>query len=97
MGDENRRMMWTFEDKGQRNVCLIPEVTGLIQETWRDDWSKRAKTRNVFYVQRCYRYERPQAGRYREFTQFGIEMLGSQDTREAQALLRICLDALGVN
>lgn len=96
VGEENRRMMWTFTDKGERNVCLIPEVTGLLQETWRDDWSKRMKTRNVFYVQRCYRYERPQKGRYREFTQIGIEMLGSTDTTQAKALLRECLDAVGV-
>lgn len=89
--------MWTFTDKGDRNVCLIPEVTGLLQEAWRDDWSKRARTRNVFYVQRCYRYERPQAGRYREFTQFGIEMLGSKDAEAAKALLRTCLDAIRVD
>jgi histidyl-tRNA synthetase len=89
-------MMWTFQDKGERNVCLIPEVTGLIQETWREDWSKRAKTRNVFYVQRCYRYERPQAGRYREFTQIGVEMLGSTDMGAAKALLRSCLDRFDV-
>lgn len=89
-------MMWTFTDKGDRAVCLIPEVTGLIQETWREDWSKRAKVRTVFYVQRCYRYERPQKGRYREFTQIGVEMLGSQDTAAAKALLRSCLDAVGV-
>lgn len=88
--------MWTFQDKGERNVCLIPEVTGLLQETWREDWSKRTKTRNVFYVQRCYRYERPQAGRYREFTQLGIEMLGSQDMSRAKALLRDCLDLFDV-
>lgn len=88
--------MWTFQDKGERNVCLIPEVTGLIQETWRDEWSKTAKTRNVFYAQRCYRYERPQKGRYREFTQFGIEMLGEQSSDRAKELLKECLDRVGV-
>lgn len=68
--------MWAFRDKGDRPVCLIPEVTGLIQEQWRENWSKTMKTRKVFYVSRCYRYERPQAGRYREFTQIGVEYLG---------------------
>jgi len=99
-------MMWQFEDKGGRSCCLIPEVTGLLQETWRTSWRNKAAqdqrcapdkaTRNVFYVQRCYRYERPQAGRYREFTQLGIEMLGSADTDRAKALLRTCLDAIDV-
>src|SRR4051812_41361953 len=90
-------MMWTFPDKGERNVCLIPEVTGLIQEMWRTEWSKARKPRNVFYAQRCYRYERPQKGRYREFTQFGIEMLGSADSGRVKELLKLCLDKLGVN
>lgn len=97
VGEENRRMMWTFLDKGERNVCLIPEVTGLIQEMWRNEWSKQSKSRNIFYVQRCYRYERPQKGRYREFTQFGIEMLGTQDSSQAKLLLRKGLDLLGLD
>lgn len=92
--------MWAFQDKGGRDVCLIPEVTGLVQELWRDDWSKQAKTRRIFYVSRCYRYERPQAGRYREFTQLGVELLGD-NSPEARAecveLLRKCLDSLGVS
>lgn len=90
--------MWAFQDKGGRDVCLIPEVTGLVQETWRDEWSKTAKTRRVFYVSRCYRYERPQAGRYREFTQFGVELLGDapEGRQETAELLRRCLDTVGV-
>ncbi len=96
VGDENRRTMWTFQDQGNRNVCLIPEVTGLIQEMWQTEWSKRMKTRNVFYATRCYRYERPQLGRYREFTQFGIEMLGSTDMNFAKSLLVSCLDRFAV-
>lgn len=96
-GPEIVNQMWSFQDKGGRDVCLIPEVTGLVQELWRDDWSKRSKSRRIFYVSRCYRYERPQAGRYREFTQFGVELLGeAQEGREeVVALLRECLDRVG--
>lgn len=90
-------MMWRFKDKGDRAVCLVPEITGMIQEMWRDTWSKQYKTRNVFYLSKCYRYERPQKGRYREFTQFGIEMLGSNDNDAAMALLRTCLDKLDID
>ena len=85
-------MMWRFKDKGEREVCLIPEVTGLVQEKWRDDWSKKYKNRNVFYVSKCFRYERPQKGRYREFTQIGIEMLGSVDSQKAKNLLKETLN-----
>ncbi len=91
--------MWAFRDKGDRDVCLIPEVTGLVQELWRDEWSKRMKSRRIFYVSRCYRYERPQAGRYREFTQLGVELLGEAENGadEVKKLLRDCLDSLGVD
>ena len=83
-GPEIINQMWAFSDKGGRDVCLIPEVTGLVQELWRDEWSKQNKPRKIFYVNRCYRYERPQAGRYREFTQFGVELLGGDKTSDRQ-------------
>ena len=67
------RQMYTFQDKGERDVCLRPEGTAtcqLIAQKYRCD-----KDIKLFYVTRCWRYERPQEGRYREFTQFGIEVL----------------------
>ncbi len=88
--------MYAFADKKGRPICLIPEATALIQEAWRarpciQPW-------RVFYVTRCYRYERPQLGRYREFTQVGVELLGgaADDRREVQELLCRLLDELGV-
>lgn len=67
---------------------------------WNDGWSGRYKwPLKVFYIQRCYRYERPQAGRYREFTQAGIEILGGQkrgDTEMALSSLRTTLDVFQV-
>jgi histidyl-tRNA synthetase len=51
-------------------------------------------------VARCYRYERPQRGRYREFTQVGVELLGGQapvDRREVEHLLRRILNEVGVD
>lgn len=92
--------MWAFEDKGNRPVCLIPEVTGLVQELWRDTWQGQGKPLKLFYVSRCYRYERPQAGRYREFTQFGVEYLGGsnpEDRDEVIQSLKNCLAAVGVD
>jgi histidyl-tRNA synthetase len=90
--------MWTFADRKGRKACLIPEVTGLVQEMWRAAWSKSMpKPLRIFYVARCYRYERPQAGRYREFTQFGIEILGGGNGASAEAaeLLRQALAPFG--
>jgi histidyl-tRNA synthetase len=93
--------MYVFNDKKQRSICLVPEVTGMVQETWRSDWSKRSQgPRRVFYVARCYRYERPQRGRYREFTQVGVELLNGrapEDRLEVEQLLCRVLDATKVS
>ena len=92
--------MYTFADKANRACCLVPEITGLVQEQWRASWSKTdKKPSRLFYVARCYRYERPQAGRYREFTQVGVELLGGKrpdDRREVEDLLVQLLDDVGV-
>jgi histidyl-tRNA synthetase len=91
--------MWAFQDKGGRDVCLIPEATGIIQELYRQQWERTLpKPIRLFYIARCYRYERPQAGRYREFTQVGVEILGTDTSKdEAVAVLRKCLDEFGLN
>lgn len=95
LGAEKEGQMWVFRDKGNRDCCLIPEVTGLIQEMWRERWSRTMKAGTaLFYVSRCYRYERPQAGRYREFTQFGVEILGDRsgaDARRVRLALEACI------
>lgn len=80
-------MMWTFRDKGDRDVCLVPEITGIFQEQFREN----PEPRNVFYVSKCFRYERPQKGRYREFTQVGLEMLGTYDVDQCVDIMEGCL------
>jgi histidyl-tRNA synthetase len=53
-----------------------------------------------FYVQRCYRYERPQMGRYREFTQFGVEIMSRRPkdySDEARELLASCVETLDID
>lgn len=99
-GPEIVEQMYSFSDKRGRPICLVPEVTGIVQEAWRSDWAKRTRgARRVFYVARCYRYERPQRGRYREFTQIGVELLNGvapADRVEVESLLCRALDSLGV-
>jgi histidyl-tRNA synthetase len=90
--------MWIFKDKSNKDCCLIPEVTGILQEFFRNNWfyEYKKKPLKIFYVNRCYRYEKPQKGRYREFTQFGIEILGGQNRKcyedESKILLNKVLD-----
>lgn|SRR5882757_2954784 len=93
---ETLDQMWKFKDKGDRDVCLIPEVTGIVQEMFNNHWSKNfPKPLKLYYISRCFRYENPQAGRLREFTQFGVEYLGKVDEaaeKEVKKLLEDILD-----
>ncbi|WP_175873837.1 ATP phosphoribosyltransferase regulatory subunit [Burkholderia sp. BCC0397] len=73
-GSEIIGQMWAFPDKKGRACCLIPEATALFQERC-SELLGRQRERMLFYIARCYRYERPQAGRYREFSQLGFEYL----------------------
>lgn len=97
-GPEILSQMYAFKDKADRDICLIPECTALIQKMWNTEWSGRIKQPyKVFYIQRCYRYEKPQAGRYREFTQAGIEILGNKSEKEdAVSSLKYCLDKFNI-
>lgn len=98
VGPENETQMWTFKDKGDRDCCLIPEATAIIQHLWNTEWHHTRQQMLVYYVTRCYRYERPQAGRYREFTQFGVEFLGGSQYEpiiyDAQAVLSRLLETV---
>jgi histidyl-tRNA synthetase len=82
-GPEVLGQMYTFTDKGGRDLCLRPEGTATCQLLAREDF-KRNKDVKLWYETRCYRYERPQAGRYREFTQFGIEILNPRRDYQAE-------------
>ena len=70
--------MYTFLDKGGRSVTLKPEGTaGVARMFVEKGLSSSALPLKAFYITPCFRYERPQAGRLREFHQFGIEMFGA--------------------
>lgn len=88
-GAEILDQMYTFIDKNlkkKRSLCLRPEGTATIQKL-ADTHFKAQKDVKFWYFTRCYRYERPQAGRYREFFQFGVEWINPSDVFEAQKQL----------
>lgn len=86
--------LYAFKDKKGRDICLIPEVTAIIQELHKEGKLEHNK---IFYVNRCYRYERPQKGRYREFTQFGVENLTKEVTiDEMIETLEVCLSCCNI-
>lgn len=81
-GSEILEQMYVFPDKKQRALCLRPEGTATIQLVADKYFGKRQNVR-LWYFERCWRYERPQLGRYREFFQFGLEVL-NPSRRDAQ-------------
>lgn len=85
-GPEIESQMYVFPDRKDRKLCLRPEGTATIQALAREKFQGRKDVR-LWYECRCWRYERPQAGRYREFTQFGMEWLYPRDLAEAKATL----------
>lgn len=74
VGDENRNMMFNFKDRGDRDLCLAPEYTAVVQKLYQDKF-KYTKDIKMFYIGECFRGENTQAGRWRQFTQFGVEIL----------------------
>lgn len=74
VGEENSKMMYCFQDPKPRNLCLAPEYTAVIQKLSNTIF-KQQKDVKVFYVAECFRGEKPQAGRYRQFTQLGVEII----------------------
>ena len=74
VGEENNNLMFNFKDRRNRELCLSPEYTAIIQQLSKTIF-KYQKDVKLFYVQECFRGEKPQAGRYRQFTQLGVELL----------------------
>lgn len=74
VGIENNNLMFNFSDRGNREICLAPEYTAVIQNLSKT-YFKDKRNVKVFYVAECFRGEKPQAGRYRQFTQLGVEII----------------------
>ncbi len=95
-----RKEMFTFEDKGERSLTLRPEGTAPICRAYLEHgMHKLAQPVKLSYVGPFFRHERPQAGRYRQFHQLGLECIGTASPladAEAIVLLAELLGELGV-
>ena len=98
--DVVNKEMYTFEDKGGRSITLKPEGTaGAARLFIENGLASSPMPVKTFYITPAFRYERPQAGRLREFHQFGIEVFGSsafQTDAEVIFAASAFLDKLGV-
>ena len=85
-GEEIIQEIYSFTDKGGRKLALRPELTAPVMRFYVDKLQMEPKPLKLFYFGNCFRYDRPQKGRYREFRQAGCEIIGV-DTPEAYAEL----------
>ncbi len=69
--------IYAFKDKGGRDLALRPELTAPVIRMFVNECVGMPKPLRFYYFANCFRYERPQKGRYREFWQFGVELIGS--------------------
>lgn len=73
--------MYTFQDRGERSLTLRPEGTASAVRAFVESklYAQPQQPTKLFYIGPMFRYERPQSGRYRQFHQFGVEVLGASD------------------
>lgn len=104
VGDDTdivQKEMYTFEDKGGRSLTLKPEGTvAAVRSMLEHGLFNEALPVKMAYITPCYRYEKPQSGRYREFHQFGVEMFGAPSAAadaEIICLATTLFERLGVS
>ncbi|MEM4502770.1 MAG: ATP phosphoribosyltransferase regulatory subunit, partial [Ignisphaera sp.] len=78
-GEEIRESMFVFKDKAGREVALRPEITPSIVRVYLKELRHWSKPIRIYYIGNVFRYDEPQFGRYREFTQAGVEILGGDE------------------
>lgn len=87
--------MYTFQDRGDRSITLRPEGTaGVVRAIIEHGLQSQGFIQRLWYTGPMFRYERPQAGRQRQFHQLGVEVLGSADPRADAEVIAIATDIL---
>ncbi|MBL1211001.1 histidine--tRNA ligase [Geminocystis sp. GBBB08] len=87
--------MYTFTDRGDRSITLRPEGTaGVVRSYIQNKLFASGGVERLWYSGAMFRYERPQAGRQRQFHQIGLELLGSKAARADVEVIAIATDIL---
>lgn len=86
--------MYAFEDKGGRKIALRPEVTAAVVRAYVNEAQVAPKPLRWYYFAECFRYERPQKGRYRQFWQFGCELIGADSAAAAAEVIALAYELL---
>lgn len=91
--DVVQKEMYTFNDKGRRSITLRPEGTAsLVRSYIENSLYANPQPTKLYYLISCYRYEKPQSGRLREFHQFGLECFGSDSSATDAEIITLAFD-----
>jgi histidyl-tRNA synthetase len=88
--------MYTFKDRGERSITLRPEGTAAVVRSYIEHklYAEQQPTK-LYYLGPMFRYDRPQAGRYRQFHQFGVEAIGSAGPAIDAEVIALAVNVLG--
>ena len=93
-GEQIMEEIYAFEDKAGRKLALRPELTAPVMRLYVEKLQMEAKPLKFYYFGNCFRYDRPQKARYREFWQFGCELIGSNRAEAIAELIAMSYDLL---
>ncbi|SVD24072.1 uncharacterized protein METZ01_LOCUS376926, partial [marine metagenome] len=82
--------MYSWEDQGGNNLTLKPEVTASVVRAYiQHNLGKKNPLNKLYYIDSLFRRERPQKGRYRQFEQFGVEAIGSENPEQDAEIISL--------
>ena len=94
-GEEIVDQLYNFKDKSDRELTLRPEITAPVARLYLNELEKTStKPIKIYYYGSCFRYERPQKGRFRQFWQFGCELIGAKTPQGEAEVIALCTDSI---
>ncbi|RKX97664.1 MAG: histidine--tRNA ligase, partial [Spirochaetes bacterium] len=93
-GEEIVNQLYCFKDKSGRDLALRPELTPSLARMVAKVHSQLSKPIKWFSIPRCFRYEKPQKGRLREFFQFNVDIIGQEEGLADLEVISLAIDSL---
>ncbi len=93
-GEEIVDQLYNFKDKRGREMALRPELTAPVARVFMNQLQKSPKPIKMYYFGSCFRYERPQKGRYRQFWQMGCELIGGKSPESDAEVIAMASQSL---
>jgi len=94
-GESVLEEIYSFKDKGGRDLALRPELTAPVMRMYVSELQNSPKPQRLYYFGSCFRYERPQKGRFREFWQLGAELIGGAKPDSEAEVIALADQMLG--